>query len=124
MIDITVNQPNPTGVFIYRQVPGIDVIWGDLVKHPRLTSMYVSALPDQLKDSIDGRETTPVSLVDALAPDAKERMQEGALCIIPAEGGCFLVTGEKRGMVGFLRRKVRLLWPAGRARLAGGAKPA
>jgi len=51
-------------------------------------------------------------------------MQEGALCIIPAEGGCVVVTGSGHRVAGFLRRKVSLTRRAGHARLGGGAKPA
>ena len=73
---------------------------------PRLTSYFLEAPTDTVRDTLrqlSGEDGSPI--VDPDSPDARRVVAEGGTCIIPAKGGCFVVTGaKKRSWVNYLRR--------------------
>ena len=60
-----------------------------------LASEYCSESIDQIRASLTTQEEKEEPVVDALEPDAKQKVEDGAVCLIPAQGGCFIVSRKR-----------------------------
>ena len=69
------------------------------MKKLRLVSAFVAAPEDAVRYSLQGLSASePMPVVPGAAPEAKQKVDEGAIGVIPAQGGCVLVTTDAKSL--------------------------
>jgi hypothetical protein len=68
-----------------------------ITRKPQLLKVFVPYSAEEVTTRLMAEPECP-SIVDPRAPAARALVAEGALCLIPAIGGCFAVSGRQAGL--------------------------
>ena len=80
------------------------------MKATRLTSVFLPAPEGEVRACLSRLRSGEVpAMVRATEPEARRKLEEGAMCLIPAQGGCVLVTKHMRAS---LERAIQELAPS------------